>query len=112
MQESPIFVKTDQMLTWFIGCTEKFPKSQRFRLAKRLEDAAFGLQELLCAAAKKSEPGPLVEADIQLALLKRRLRMATDLKFISLGQYEHAARMTAEIGRLLGAWMKAEEDGP
>ena len=64
------------------------------------------------AAAKKSEPALLINADTQLALLKRRLRMATDLKFISLGQYEHAARMTAEIGRLLGAWMKAGRNRP
>jgi len=49
----------------------------------------------------------LKAADIQLALLKRRLRMAVEMKFMSVGQYEHAARLTTEIGRLLGAWMKS-----
>ena len=110
MQESPIFIKTDEMLTWLVRCTEKFPKSQRFKMAKRIEDAAFAFQEHIQAAAKKNDADLLTDADVQLALLKRRLRMAKDTNLISIGQYEHVANMTAEVGRLLGGWMNPKTD--
>jgi hypothetical protein len=56
-------------------------------------------------ATKCGDREALIEADVQLALLKRRLRMAKELSLLNLGQYEHAARMSAELGRLLGAWL-------
>lgn len=45
MEESPIFTKTYDMLLWLIPITQKFPKDQRFVLAKRIQDKAFEFQE-------------------------------------------------------------------
>ncbi len=67
MQESPLFIKTDELLIWLVRCTEKFPKSQRFRMARRIEDAAFSFQELIQAAAKMNSGVALIEADVQLS---------------------------------------------
>lgn len=106
MKESPIFVKTDRMIIWLLGCTDKFPKSQRFRLTKQIEDAAFRFQESIQTAATASRPASLIDADVQLMLLKRRLRMATEMHWMTIGQFEHIAKQTAELGRLLGAWRK------
>ena len=75
-------------------------------MARRLEDAAFAFQECIQAAAKKRDSGLLADGDVHLALLNRRLRMAREMKLLSVGQYEHASRMTSELGRLLGAWIK------
>lgn len=33
-------------------------------------------------------------------------RLATDLKFLDLRRYEHAARAIDEIGRLVGGWQR------
>ena len=106
VQESPIFVKTDQLLMWLVRCTEKFPRSQRFKMAQRIEEPAFAFQESIQAAVKLKDRQHLIQADVQLSLLKRRLRMAQEMELITLKQYEHAARQTAEVGRLLGAWLK------
>lgn len=89
-------------------CTEKFPKSHRFRMAKRLEEPGFAFQEHIQAAAVGNRPDRLSAADVQLALLKRRLRMAHEMKLIALRQYEHGARLATEVGRLLGAWTKSK----
>jgi len=51
MNESPIFVKTFDCLKWVLARTESFPKSQRFLLAKRINDAMFDFYELLGKAA-------------------------------------------------------------
>ncbi len=40
-KQSPIFTKTYDLLKWLVPHLDKYPKSQRFRLAKRIEDAVF-----------------------------------------------------------------------
>jgi len=108
-KESPIFVKTFDLLKWILGRTEKFPKSQRFFLAKRINDAIFDLYEILVEAASiKSSTvyERLKQADTALLKLKHYTRLAMELKFLSFKQYEYAAKQAEEIGRLLGGWLK------
>ena len=45
-KQSPIFVKTYDLLLWLLGRTARFPKNERFRLAKRLEESAFAFYDL------------------------------------------------------------------
>jgi hypothetical protein len=44
----------------------------------------------------------------QLERLRFELRLAHDLGLLSHGQYRHAAALLAEVGRLLGAWIKKD----
>lgn len=113
MNASPIFVKTYDLLKWLLPHTTKFPKSQRFLMAKRLEDAALGFYEaiLRCGKLAGSRPVLLKEADIELEKLRLYLRLAQDLKLLSFNQYEYAARLVSEIGKLLGAWIQKTEEG-
>jgi hypothetical protein len=114
MRESPIFVKTYDFLQWLLPLTTRFPKSQRFLLAERLGTAALDFYELLQRAAMgdRSASNPaatlasLEQADLLLNRQRFYVRLSKDLLFISMGQYEHAARHLDEIGRLLGGWMK------
>ena len=107
MQESPIFTKTYDLLKWLLPATQKFPKEQRFMLAKKIQDTAFNLQDALLAAGLGYEkPRHLQEADVALRRLQIYIRLSHDLKFISMRQYEHVSRMTVEIGRILGGWRK------
>ncbi|ESQ16710.1 MAG: hypothetical protein N838_25560, partial [Thiohalocapsa sp. PB-PSB1] len=46
-----------------------------------------------------------------LERLRFELRLAHDLGILSHGQYHHAAGMLAEVGRLLGAWIKRDNEG-
>lgn len=109
MKESPIFARTHDLLLWLIPRTLRFPKEQRFVLARRLQDTALDLQErLLEAGLSKGHERKvaLARADVTLAKLRYHLRLAQELALISQDQYAHAAGLVAEIGRLLGAWMK------
>ncbi len=38
-RESPLLLKSYETLVWLLRHTQKFPKSQRFVLAKRMEEA-------------------------------------------------------------------------
>ncbi len=107
MKESPIFVRAYDLLRWLLPVTVKFPRQQRFVLAAALQRTALELYERLIEAGKTPRPlNILKQADISLDKLRFYLRLCRDLELLSLGQYEHVIRMTDEIGRLLGGWMR------
>lgn len=110
-EPSPIFVRAYDLLAWLISQTMQFPKSQRGVLAKRLQDAALDLHELLVAAGKTQRAERrryLLQADIRLEQLRLHWRLCRTLALVEPGRYEHGARLIDELGRLLGGWIGAE----
>lgn len=110
-EPSPIFVKTYDLLAWLIPQTMQFPQSQRFVMAKRLQDAALDLHELLVAAGKTQRAERrrnLLQADIRLEQLRLHWRLCRTLELLPPGRYEHGARLIDEIGRLLGGWIASD----
>jgi hypothetical protein len=106
--QSPIFIKTYDFILWLLNHTEKYPKSERFRMAKRLEDTAFGFYELLVSTARsKNKRGVLQEADLELEKLRLYMRLSHARSLTSQRQYQFAAERLVEIGKLLGGWMKS-----
>ena len=108
-RQSPIFSRTSDFLLWLMNHTEKFPKSERFRMAKRLEDSAFSFYELLIEATRttKRKRQTLVRADVELEKLRLYVRMSQQRKLTSMSQYRFASGEMVEIGRLLGGWLKS-----
>ena len=106
--QSPLFVKTYDFLLWLIPLTLKFPKSQRFLLAERLSKMALDLYDLILAAVMEPEREGewLDQSDRLLTKIRLYVRLSYDLRCISLGQLEHAARLMDEIGRLIGGWKR------
>ena len=89
--------------------SNNFPRVHRFTFTQRLLDAAFDLRERLEEAngvRGKARLEKLDEADVALAKLRLYLRLAERWHWLNPGQYQHAASMVAEVGRLLGGWKK------
>ena len=106
--QSPIFSKTYDFLLWLLAHTDRFPKSERFRLGQRLENAAFEFHGHLVAAARAAQPAvELAQADLALERLRLYLRLSHARSLTSERQYRHAFARVAEIGRLLGGWTKS-----
>ena len=105
-QQSPIFIKTEVFMKWLLEHTAKFPKHERFRLAKRIDDALFDFHACLVLASQSNAKENLSAANNHLNLLRAYLRLAVELKYTTPKQYQHTAEHTSEIGRLLGGWMK------
>ena len=113
MTESPIFARTYDLLRWLLPLTTKFPRQQRFVLAAAVQRSAFDLQERLIEATRLPDAlAALGRADAALAKLRIYVRMCMDLDLLNMGQYEHAARMLDDIGRLLGGWKRALARAP
>jgi four helix bundle protein len=108
MEESPLYVKAYDLLLWLLPQAQKFPRAYRFTLAEHIQRCALQFNDLLVAAGKSKQPQRLErlrQADVQLEQLRVWLRLARDLQLISIRQFEHAARLMAEVGRLLGSWL-------
>lgn len=112
MEESPIFVKTYTFMLWLLPLTANFPRHHRLGLARRLEDSALDFHEAILQAAKtKGDPRWLRAADVDLDRVRFYLRLCKDMRLLSIGQYEHAAKIVVEIGKLLGGWLKRKSTG-
>lgn len=109
-KEMVIFTRTFDFLDWLLPRTNDFPRAHRHSFTRRLLDAAFDLRERLEEAALRKGAARrqrLALADEALAKVRMYLRLAARWGWLSSGQYQHAAEMVSEIGRLLGGWMKA-----
>jgi hypothetical protein len=110
MKQSPIFVKTYDLLLWLIPHTLAFPKSQRGVLARQVQAQLFTFYEALVDAGMSEAPLPhLRRADVNLTKLRGYLRLCRDLQLLSVKQYGYASQQVAQVGRLLGGWFKSVE---
>ncbi len=104
-----VFTRTYDFATWLLPMSEKFPKSQRFIVTQRLQNSVLNFQELLIEAnalrgARRMERLRFADAELRKARLY--LRLCQKWKWLTPSQHNHASTMIAEIGRLLGGWMK------
>ena len=105
----PIFTKTFDFVTWLINATKNFPRNQRFLVTKRLLDAGLNFQERLVdanASQGRARLKNLDLADAELDKVRLYLRLSARWLWLSTGQYEHAANLVTEIGRILGGWKR------
>jgi hypothetical protein len=109
MEDLVILVRVFDLLEWLIPKGEAFPRPFRFSVTARLLGAGLDLSEHLAdAQAKRGQARRqhLAFADAALNRLRLYLRLAHRWRWLSDGQYEHVSRMVAEIGKLLGGWIR------
>ncbi len=113
-KELVIFTQTYDLLTWLLPHCERFPKTQRFVVTQRLQGAALDFQEAIFEANARHGAQRLQHlqaADAQLNKLRLYLRLARQWEWLSSGQYEHVSRLVAQVGRLLGGWIRQTASG-
>ena len=111
-EEMVILTRTFDLLAWLLPKVERFPRVYRFTVTQRLMDAALDFQEALFDAQSQRGAARLDHlraADAHLDKLRLYLRLAHHWRWINDGQYRHVSAMVAEVGRLLGGWLKAEK---
>lgn len=104
-----ILTRTFDLLTWLLPKAEKFPRIYRYSVTHRMMNAALDFQEALFDAQSQSQLARqqhLRVADAHLNKLRLYLRLAHHWGWLNDGQYRHVSMMVAEIGRLLGGWLK------
>jgi len=107
--EMIVFTRCYDLLAWLMPKAEAFPRAFRFTVTQRLMDAALDVQEALLEAQSQREGtrmAALRKADFALSRLRLYLRLAHQWRWLNAGQYAHVSGLVAEIGRLLGGWLK------
>lgn len=100
-------------LKWLLPHTGKFPKSHRFSVAVRLENAILDFVEQTAIANTRQNKMPLLkQADEALVKARLLFRLSYELRFINLQSYEHGSGKLIELGRMLGGWIKNPGKSP
>ncbi len=92
----------------------KYPKSERFALVTNIKNNTYdGMKYIILAykAFKKDDKfNYLNKLDVNLKMLKVFIRISYKRKYISVKNYAAWSRKLANIGNLLGGWMKNAQD--
>jgi hypothetical protein len=108
-RESPLFVKTYDLLVFLLPCAEQFRRSQRVVLGRRLQETSLGFLDLLLEARKSSAEQRrelLRRADVELDKLRYTVRLSHAFELLGPTQYRRASELLSEVGKLLGTWIK------
>ena len=105
----PVVVqKTYEFVLWLLPKVESFPRSYRFTVGERLTGAGLDLLTTLVEAAYSSQKkGLLDSANRKVNAVRYLLRLAKDLKLMTIDSYGLSAENLDEIGRMVGGWRKA-----
>ncbi len=104
-RQSPIFVRTYDLLQWLLPHTSGWPRRYRFTLTQELVRAAMRFQERILEATLTDETAKrLAQAEVELQKVRLYLRLGHDLHLLSPSQYAHVSELIGHVGRLLGAW--------
>mgnify|MGYP003523504334 CR=1 FL=1 len=85
-QDLILLTRLFDLLSWLLPKVEHFPKAYRQSITLRLMN--------------------LQDADAALNCLRLYLRLAHQWHWLNDGQYIHVSTQVAEIGKLLGGWIK------
>ena len=107
---TPLFHKLYELYKLLSSLHGSIPKSQRYTLWQRCENLNLTLLELLLEAAAKKEKerlNILYQMSQKLDLLKILIRLAKEMKVISLKKYTVIQTMLQESGKMIGGWLKS-----
>lgn len=104
-----VHTRARELVAWLVPHAAKFPREHRGTLARHLCDLAMWTLDALVAARHLDGPAraaALRDADIHLDQLRQYLHLAWLWRWFNDGQFEHASRLTEELGRLVGGWRR------
>ena len=104
--------RTYELLKWFLGRLEKFPRSHRYGLGQQIEQRLYTVFDGLLRAkytGAGDKSASLAEVNLELESLRMLCRLAHELGMLPHKSQEYAAREMIEIGRMVGGWLKQQE---
>jgi four helix bundle protein len=111
-RELIIYQKHYDLMVYSFPIIGRFPQNQRFVLGQQIENSMLTIGMMIVHANKlRQKREKLYEIDIELEKLRFLIRLAKDLKMMSISKYGHHCERLDEIGRLLGGWLKSADPG-
>jgi hypothetical protein len=115
-QNIPIIACTYQLYSSFHEVLLLFPKSERYSLGATCQNEILELLKLCLRAASTSLAEDkimfLKEASVRLDSIRLLLNLCKDCRCMSNHAYQQIDSTCAEIGRMLGGWLKSLSSSP
>ena len=108
-QTDPIAVsKAYDFTLWLLPKVESFPRAYRFTVGERLASQTLELLTGLVEAAYARDKRPILDAATRrINAIRYLLRLAKDLRLLSMDAWAFSAGRLDEIGRMAGGWKKS-----
>jgi hypothetical protein len=104
----PIIQHSYDLNRWLLVRIARLPRSHKFTLGDRIQGTALDLVLALTEAAHaRARDRPLHRASRLLDQLRLLLRLCHDIGLLEVGAFQHVSERQAEIGRMLGGWLRA-----
>ncbi len=108
MDNLVIYQRIYDFTLYLFPIVDRFPKHEKFVLCTHIKSCTLDIAREVIRANKSRNKKPLLyEIDVKLEELRMLLRLAHDRKYLSHKSYEQSSRLVAEVGRLLGGWIKS-----
>ena len=113
MEELTIYQKQYDLILYAFPIINRFPKTQRFVLGQQIQNCLFDTAGLIVQANKQrgNRLSILTQMDIKIEQFRLLIRLAKNLRLLSVPQYGALAKRSNEIDRLLGSWIKSQTPG-
>ena len=100
--------KCREMIMYGYQALKQFPKHEKHVLGAEIRESMLSLQRLIITAIKRyHKKTTLTDLDIELAILKRRVRLSKDLRYIDIKKYEIWIGQLVELGKMIGGWIRS-----
>ena len=110
-KDLPIFIKWMDFLKWLLVTLDGFPKKARFNFSDRLTYLSLQIiEDLVEARYNKNKSVVLRRANMNLEKIRILMRICFELRFLSRQGYEHSSVLINEVGKMLGGWLKQQQD--
>lgn len=112
-EEFKTLEKLSDMIEYAYPILAQFPKSEKFTLVADIKHIMLDALKLCVKVGKKkSKKTALYDLDVEIATLKRFIRISKNLKFLSMHHYEVWSEKVTEIGKMIGGMIRAENQNP
>lgn len=112
-EEFKTLEKLSDMIEYAYPILAQFPKSEKFVLAADIKHIMLdALRYCVKVGKKKAKKTALYDLDVEIATLKRFVRLSYNLKFLSMHHYKVWSDKLTEIGKMIGGMIRAENQEP
>ena len=108
LYELTIYQKHYDLMLYAFPIIAKYPRDMRFTLGQQTLDCLLDIGRLIVRANQERDRRRTQgEIDQKIEELRLLTRLAKDLRLLAVRHYAQINERLAEIGRLLGGWIKS-----
>ena len=103
-----IYRKTYLLIKEIYQIMQQFPKSYKYSLGEEIQTRSWKIIDLIVDANSTKEKNQKIkELSLEFDKLKLRIRFAFEIKIISEKKFINLQKQIAEIGEMIGGWLKS-----